>query len=153
MKWSRDLWKREKMIDRGNGKMTTDSRLSTAEPPVKRETEVSSEGLDRGGGWGGGWGGGSTIADAEITRRVTAGEGDGAEVGKTPREEGGYVVGTTNVGGRLRRAQQRDEPRNFYLGPTDVNERGVGDVGGRGMAGRRGRNEGERRGNGASATA
>ena len=145
MKWSRDLWKREKMIDRGNGKMTTDSRLSTAEPPVKRETEVSSEGLDRGGG--------STIADAEITRRVTAGEGDGAEVGKTPREEGGYVVGTTNVGGRLRRAQQRDEPRNFYLGPTDVNERGVGDVGGRGMAGRRGRNEGERRGNGASATA
>ena len=50
MKWSRDLWKREKMIDRGNGKMTTDSRLSTAEPPVKRETEVSSEGLDRGGG-------------------------------------------------------------------------------------------------------
>ena len=102
---------------------------------------------------GGGGGGGSTIADAEITRRVTAGEGDGAEVGKTPREEGGYVVGTTNVGGRLRRAQQRDEPRNFYLGPTDVNERGVGDVGGRGMAGRRGRNEGERRGNGASATA
>ena len=84
---------------------------------------------------------------------MTAGEGDGAEVGKTPREEGGYVVGTTNVGGRLRRAQQRDEPRNFYLGPTDVNERGVGDVGGRGMAGRRGRNEGERRGNGASATA
>ena len=56
MKWSRDLWKREKMIDRGNGKMTTDSRLSTAEPPVKRETEVSSEGLDRGGGGGGGRG-------------------------------------------------------------------------------------------------
>ena len=144
MKWSRDLWKREKMIDRGNGKMTTDSRRSTAEPLVQTETEVS-ERLEGGPG--------SRIADVEITRRVTAGEGDGAEVGKTPREEGGYVVGTTNVGGRLRRAQQRDEPRNFYLGPTDVNERGVGDVGGRGMAGRRGRNEGERRGNGASATA
>ena len=42
------------MIDRGNGKMTTDSRLSTAEPPVKRETAVSSDGLDRGGGGEGG---------------------------------------------------------------------------------------------------
>ena len=78
MKWSRDLWKREKMIDRGNGKMTTDSRLSTAEPPVKRETEVSSEGLDRGGGGGGGGGGG-----------VGGGGGEGGARSRTRRSHGG----------------------------------------------------------------
>ena len=89
MKWSRDLCKREKMIDRGNGKMTTDSQLLTPEPHVKTETEVS-ERLEGGPG--------SRIADVEITRRVTAGEGDVAEVRKTSREEGGYVVGTTNIG-------------------------------------------------------
>ena len=129
------LYERDKMIHRGNGKMTTDSQLLTPEPHVKTETEVS-ERLDRGGGGeqdhgrgdhteGDHWGGGRGRGEENVQGRR--------------RIRGRY----NKHRGRLRRAQERDEPHNFYLGPTDVNERGWGMLvegglrgGGEGMKGR-----------------